>query len=917
MGAALRKEASEYFTAVLTSDAATPGESEFLAKVKQYERGLCGGSELYGVAEPIAAAVMSKAAETGRVRWLLRLCSDVLHRCVETPCVVDGSTPAVLHLTEMLLRHILRLTKGRSVALVGVLEAVGTCGEATTSRGAPCEDTAARLCRKAFSFLVSVPLSAATVATHLEVLRLLLTMTSSALHHGTDFQEDTMDLFTELMMSSPLLGECLAALLQTVVSWGKLSWAAQSPALYHEGYQPSFLNFFQVFSTAVTSPGVAGEKAAYVLDLPSSATVKAPAAASGAGQPSVLMTRTLPKDPAAVLVSSCSCWEQVGRHATALLCVLIVHQKGGGRNPALDYVTAIQDGSPVSFAALLMTIRRRLASFPELLILLYVLLHDHDEFLHTVLIEDAALLVSTMQQLLEVTSKTCRDTARLTMPTTVGAAEDVLQSVVLGRIIFQLRIFSYPFINFMSSTLLLLLSQDRVVNRLLCDTPCLGRHALERYDENASVGALAVVVLSLGIIKGLNERNEALIAVFAPCLVNLAPFVHDVDSYTAQRVSTLLTLTLKKIHRASALLRAYTAATTTATGEGNANGNMAVALASAEDARALEEILAMYVRQLRTVVEGIEAMLRGPDRRNEHLIYELLYVRSRIIDDVDAAVGAQYLHAQLTKQLLANLTEMIKNCEADIASSNEAQSPQEILAILRRGQQQQQQQHGKKQHSDIIGGGGDDVAGGGGGGGRAHHTGTHTDTRARVYICKCISPPVCGMVGRQRRRLRAPPAAIFSVVPFGPPPSPPPSSASAAATQKTANLCTSAGFSELAQRHTCIHSWRGRSSRASISRSVAAPSSMSHRCCRAHAPSASVLLLPHFTLSLSAVHVLAFCTSRRHTGKPRHIRTLTRRASCSVRRGPSQRSSHLTSFSKLSLMLHALQPLAEMPQKRQ
>ncbi|KAG5488260.1 hypothetical protein LSCM4_08337 [Leishmania orientalis] len=733
MGAALRKEASKYFTAVLTSDAAaaTPSESEFLAKVKQYERGLCGGSELYGVAEPIAAAVMSKAAETGRVRWLLRLCSDVLHRCVETPCVVDGSTPAVLHLTEMLLRHILRLTKGRSVALVGVLEAVGTCGEATTSRGAPCEDTAARLCRMAFSFLVSVPLNAATVATHLEVLRLLLTMMSSALHHGTDFQEDTMDLFTELMMSSPLLGECLAALLQTVVSWGKLSWTAQSPALYHEGYQPSFLNFFQVFSTAVTSPGVAGEKAAYVLDLPSSVMVKAPAAASGAGQPSVLITSTLPKDPAAVLVSSCSCWEQVGRHATALLCVLIVHQKGGGRNPALDYVTAIQDGSPVSFAALLMTIRRRLANFPELLILLYVLLHDHDEFLHTVLIEDAALLVSTMQQLLELTSKTCRDTTRLAMPTTAGVAEDVLQSVVLGRIIFQLRIFSYPFINFMSSTLLLLLSQDRVVNRLLCNTPCLGRHALERYDENASVGALAVVVLSLGIIKGLNERNEALIAVFAPCLVNLAPFVHDVDSYTAQRVSTLLTLTLKKIHRASALLSAYTAATTTASGEGNsaaritaegdaplaaapnhlgdsvssANGNMTVALASAEDARALEEILAMYVRQLRTVVEGIEAMLRGPDRRNEHLIYELLYVRSRIIDDVDAAVGAQYLHAQLTKQLLANLTEMIKNCEADIASSNEAQSPQEILAILRRGQQQ----HGQKQHSDIIGGGGDDV----------------------------------------------------------------------------------------------------------------------------------------------------------------------------------------------------------------
>ncbi|KAG5488112.1 hypothetical protein LSCM1_08177 [Leishmania martiniquensis] len=733
MGAALRKEASEYLTAALTSDAAGPDAADFLAKVKVYERSLCGGPELYDVAEPIAAAVMGTAAETGRVRWLLRLCSEALRRCVEARGVADDSTPALLHLTELLLRHILRLTKGRSVALVGVLEAAGTCGDATASSGAPSEGTAALLCRMALSFLVSVPLSAATVVTHLEVLRLLLTMTSSALHHGTDFQEDTMDLFTELMMSSPLLGECLAALLQTIVSWGKLSWTAPSPTLFHEGHQPSFLNLFHVLSAAVASPELAGGMAAYVLDVPSLTTGKAPAPAGGDGRSTAQMAGTLPKDPAAVLESSCGCWEQVGRHATALLCVLIVHQKGGGQNPALEYVTAIRDESPVSFAALLMTIRRRLASFPALLILLYVLLHDHDEFLHTILMENAAVLVSTVQQLLELTIKTCRDTARLAMPSTVGAADDVLQNAVLGRIIFQLRIFSYPFINFMSSTLLLLLSQDRVVNRLLCNTPCFGRHALERYDENASVGALAVVALSLGIIKGLNERNEALVAVFAPCLVNLAPFVHDIDSYTAQRVSALLTLALKKIHRASALLKAYAAAAATATAEGNraarimaegggapaavpdhfggsmssANGSTTVALASADDARALEEILAMYVRQLRTIVEGVEALLRGLGRRNEHLIYELLYVRSRIIDDVDAAVEAQYLHGQSTKQLLSNLTEMIKNCEADIASSNQAQSPQEILAILRRGQQQQQQQpsHGQRQHSDVGDGG--------------------------------------------------------------------------------------------------------------------------------------------------------------------------------------------------------------------
>lgn len=724
MGAALRKEASEYFTAALTSDAAAPGEAEFLEKVKQYERGLCGGSELYGVAEPIAAEVMSKAAETGRVRWLLRLCSEVMRRCVETPYGVDASTPAVLHLAEVLLRHILRLTKGRSAELVGVLEAAGSCGETALFDGAPCEeDTAALLCRTAFSFLVNVPLDSATVATHLEVLRLLLTMTSSALHHGTDFQEDTMDLFTELMMSSPLLGDCLAVLLQTVVSWGRPSWAAQSPALHHEGRQPSFRNLFNIFSTTVPAPRHASDKAAYVLDVPSSATVKvSAAAASGAGGPSALKTGALPKDPAAVLVNSCSCWEQVGRHATALLCVLVVHQKGGGRSPALEYVTATRDGSPVSFVALLSTIQWQLTSFPELSILLYVLLHDHYEFLHTVLTEDAALLVSTLQQLLEMTNQTCRVTTRLATTTAADAADDVLQNAVLGRIIFQHRIFSYPFINFMSSTLLLLVSQDRVVNRLLCNTPCLGRHVLAHYDASASVGALAVVVLSCGIIKGLNERNEALVAVFAPCLVNLAPFLHDMDTYTAQRVCALLTTALKKIHRTSALLTESTAAAeggdppaAAPVGVGSSmssvSGGITAAATSAEDARAVEQILAMYVRQLRIIVEGVEALLRGADRHNEHLIYELLYVRSRIIDDVDTAVEAQHPYAQATKQLLANLADMIKNCEADIASSNQAQSPQEILAILRRGQQQQQ--HGQSQSSSGSGSNGKDVSGGG------------------------------------------------------------------------------------------------------------------------------------------------------------------------------------------------------------
>lgn len=773
MGAAQQKDAAAYFTQALTG-ATRPDTPAFLAKARQYEQQLCGGSEWSGVALPVAVALLeattaattttaSTAASSSappssvvgprraQLRWLLRLCTSVLRGVAENPNeTIDPSTPAVLHLTELLLRHVLRLTKGRSAVLVAILESgrqeeeeeeeaekrakAAQVAASSSNDVSLKEDAAAQLCESCFAVLIQVPLSLQTVATQLEVFRLLLTMTSSALHHSTEFREDTIDLFTELMMSSPQLSAFLDTLLKIVVSWGKSDWTTQAPLLYHEGCQPSMRSFFQVFgggggggSGGATS-GSKQHNVPYVLEVETSivsTTANAGNAsndgsgvggrresldASGiAGSRSSASTVSVLKDPAAVLRGSCSFSQQLGHHAAALLCVLIVHQKGSGRNPALEYIAATQDGVPVTYIGLLSAIRWKITRYPELSVLLYVLLHDHHEFLHTILSEDAALLVSTMQQVLELTYKTCKDVSR---PAPAGAAskpaEDVLQRAVLGRLVYHLRTFSYPFINFMSSTLLLLASQDCVVNRLICNTPCLPGHLLERYDVNAPVGALAIVVLALGITKGFNERNEALIAVFAPCLVNVAPFVHDIDPYTSQRVSSLLTLVLKKMHRAGALLKMTaaanndtTAATTTANGSAESSelrrspsGSRvsAVAAAASEEAeaaaQALEEILAMYLRQLRTIVEGVEALLRGPSRHNEHLIYELLYSRSRLIDEVEAAVAAGSPFAAPAKQLLANLTEMIKNCEADIASSDQAQSTQEIIAILRRGQRQ-------------------------------------------------------------------------------------------------------------------------------------------------------------------------------------------------------------------------------------
>ncbi|KPA73693.1 hypothetical protein ABB37_09621 [Leptomonas pyrrhocoris] len=677
-------------------------------------------------ANTTAGEVVGAVAQRGQLRWLLQLCSSVLRGVLEKPNdTVDASAPALLHVTELLLRHVLRFTKAQSAVLVEMFESGGqeTAGAATNADGAPApasssddlvkEDAAALLCKTCFAVLLQVPRSSSTVLLHLEVLRLLLTMTSSALHHSTEFREDTMDLFTELMMSSPRLHELLDTLLTIVVEWGKSDWQAPPPLLYHEGCQPSMRNFFQVFGGGGAGDAAGGSgkhSVPYVLDVEvrSNAPQVNPPPSGGAGGNATSSSNgsngstVEPKDAAAVLLGSCSCWEQLGRHAAALLCVLVVHQKGGGRNPALEYLAALHDGTPVAFVQLLAVIRREITRYPEMSILLYVLLNDHRTFLHTVLSEDAALFVSAVQQLLELTYKTCKDgsrpglmcsssgtcTAAAAAGSTAKPAEDALQPAVLGRLVYHLRIFSYPFINFMSGTLLVLLSQDCVVNRLLCSTPCQPGHLLERYDTSAPVGAFATVVLALGILRGFNERNEALIAVFAPSLVNLAPYVHDMDPYTAQRVSSLLTLVLRKILRAGAVLQAASDEAAGSTEASDLKESFPGSKVSAEEAQALEEIVVMYVRQLRTVIDGVEALLRGADRRNEYLVYELLYARGKIIDDVEAAAQAGRPFAAPTQQLLMGVVEMIRNCEADIASSDQAQNPQEIIAILRRGQRQ-------------------------------------------------------------------------------------------------------------------------------------------------------------------------------------------------------------------------------------
>lgn len=701
MGAAQRKEAVDYFSAIAVSPN-PPSQSEFNGKLARFQQGLCSGSELYGVAQPIVEAMVQRARETGRVRWLIHFCTKSFDSAVGNSSPATDVQLAALRLTELVLRHVLREVKGQSAVLLELLEGTddleNTQSPSTAAGNGPSVkitgegavvNEGRQLCSMLIDYVVKVNLTPATAATHAEVVRLLLTMTSSALHHGTQFDENYIDVFTEMIMSSDILDQFMAVLMQRVVDWAKPT-EMSSPLMYCEGAQPSLRNLFNIFGGGGGGGSGPAGKAPEVAN----------ANATGKGNANKLV------------LTSCSTAEMTYRHSAELLAVLVAHQKGNGRNPSLDYVAAITEGKPVSFLALLGAVGAKLTTCPALCMLLYTLLYDHQSFLHEVLSVESEVLLDAIQQVLHLTSLACAESdaqvAQAIAKSTTGVAvlEDPLDVAALGRMVREAQLFCHPFVNFMTSTLLLVLSQDRVVNQLVCGTMCIPDFPLERYTGKLAVSSIMIVVLCHGVTKALNDRNEALAAVFVPCMANIAPFVVQLDPYTAQRLLALLVTLVKKIQRAEDAYNVAVAAppTLTATGEGEAEGKPTLAAESAaqgraaskasasavkppafssDDAAVLQGLCEMYIRQLHALAEAVEGMLRGPTRHNESLIYELLYNRERIVDDVNRDNAGPYV--KQAKEILKNLTDMIHSYEAEIASAPSAQSPNEIMDIIRRG----------------------------------------------------------------------------------------------------------------------------------------------------------------------------------------------------------------------------------------
>lgn len=721
MGASQRKEAVEYFQS-LAEAADPPTDEAYAAKLGLYSAGLCSGSEFFAVARPVVARLLSGAERTGRLRWLLLHCGRVMASVAGSPLGANQVQLAALRVAELTMRHVLAAAKGDSARLLGWLEAQGEgegAAKAPAAAAAESDAPGAALCLQLMQYVAQVSLDAATARTHAAVARLLLTLLSSALHHDTRFTETTIDVFTETIMSSEGLATFLSVLLDRTVAWGAGVAIRSEPPAYAEGCEPSLRNMIGLF-------GGAGSRAGGAAPQGSAATGRGGDSGAVKGLPPCFSVTGEARSAAKNVYASCEAGEVVLRHSTALLAVLVAHQKGNGRNPALDYVTALQSTEALSFTAILTSLSAKLGDSPATCMLLYVLLYDHPTFLHDALRADQDAITATMERVLMVTHLACT----LADPVAAGTAtkslhgaaataaapsgatavvvdEDPLSLESLGRIEWEMSQYAYPFINFMTSTLLLILSQDRVVNQLACDTtsrtelPPDGRRRRGAPMGPLPVSALALQVLSTGIIKAVNERNEPLAAVFAPCMANMAVFTHDMDTYTAQRVVALLLIMLRKIRLVSRAHEALERPQPAAVGGGNP--------LSGEDAKGLAVLGEMLLRQLRMVVEVVEGMLRGRDRRNEPLIYELLYERERIVGRASSGTGnneqasggaaeAQRslstsvviegdntgLYAVPVREALANLSRLILGYEAEIASAPSAATPAEIIAIIRR-----------------------------------------------------------------------------------------------------------------------------------------------------------------------------------------------------------------------------------------
>lgn len=216
---------------------------------------------------------------------------------------------------------------------------------------------------------------------------------------------------------------------------------------------------------------------------------------------------------------------------------------------------------------------------------------------------------------------------------------------------------TYPHVDLLVGTLLLLFSQDRLLNRLLCQTP-VSKIASRvspgepdgflpsSYQKEMTMGSLAVNVLCLGVSYAVRDENDSLAHTFVVTLANISPFVHHVDPGSSQRLVKTIGFLLRRVEKRLLQSTAATGGATSSRGTSGAATPLpsttpppAAPAASHQGTTGWpydtmwEGVLGAEacLSVLQVLVESIEGMLLGKHRHNESLIYELLYSKEQLV----------------------------------------------------------------------------------------------------------------------------------------------------------------------------------------------------------------------------------------------------------------------------------------------
>ncbi|CCW71305.1 unnamed protein product [Phytomonas sp. Hart1] len=700
MGTLKNKEAIKYYEKVFTSPN-HPDEDDFTAHLTLYSKEISSGIEFDTIAKSVIVKLITHGVHNRRLNWIIRYCGKMLLGILASPSTVREAHLACLRLMGLILRRIHALGRCRSEALV---ELIGddlselSLSTELASRGSK---DAQKLCELLLEYATQVKLDVNTVVTHAEVASLLLSMCSSTLHHPTHAEETSIDMFLEMILNHERLEALVGVLLRCIIDWNEYP-EQMKPILYNADPKLTLTKLFSWFTGPSNDDHRARSEKAEDLTNPA-------------------------------IQSSCSYWELTFRHLAQFLALLVIYQRGNKPNPVVEYIKKLKDGQVVRFPALIKAIATRLPRCPSLCTLLYVFLYDHDSFLPDILASDSRQLMGAIQSLQNLSYVVCINVNSHEAPSTTllahgsggedGSGVEITKSThsssSLAHLMYNTTQFSYPFICFMTATLLLMLSQVSFLRQQAFRMLGLQTLPLRRYAaRELTVGASYLIVMAVGIGKAVKDHNEQLALLYASCMNNLALQVRDIDSYTSQRLLMLVVFLLKRMQflereyqllikdpGENALNESLKPASTQPGAFLHSEAQSRIEM-NPPIGRTTEEIESdgqLYLNLLDIVVEALDVMLlRDLNCNNECLVYELLYHRDKIIISCPFkdqgsnpnANTSEFLENSehfipYVREILSNLSKCILSYETELASVPNTSKRNEVIHIIRQFNQAQ------------------------------------------------------------------------------------------------------------------------------------------------------------------------------------------------------------------------------------